>query len=141
MTTPAERYQTYLETLTVESLSTLGDYVTDDVRFKDPFNDVRGVDAMRRVFVHMFETLGDVKFTIHSTAQDGTVCFWAWHFDATLFDKPWHFEGTSVLQFDADGRVTSHIDHWDAATAFYEKLPVIGWLLARIRRRIAIQHR
>ena len=44
MTPPHDRYRRYLETLTPETLKAISDYVTEDVRFKDPFNDVRGVD-------------------------------------------------------------------------------------------------
>jgi hypothetical protein len=42
-----DHYRQYLETLTPATLDFLGDYVTDDVRFRDPFNDVRGAAASR----------------------------------------------------------------------------------------------
>jgi len=63
MTAPHERYRRYLKTLTLETLDALPDYVIDDVRFKDPFNDVHGADAMHRVFRHMFDNVGNVRFT------------------------------------------------------------------------------
>ena len=134
------RYRSYLETLTPGALAQLGEYVRDDVRFRDPFNDVSGVDAMRDVFIHMFENLGPVRFTVSELVSDGDLCMLVWRFDARLSGKPWSFEGTSVVRFAADGRVASHIDHWDSAGAFYERLPVIGWLLARIRRSIGVRH-
>jgi hypothetical protein len=43
----------------------------------------------------------------------------------------------SEVQFDEAGSVRAHIDHWDAAGQLYEKLPVIGWILRRIRARLA----
>ena len=43
----------------------------------------------------------------------------------------------SELHFDEAGTLRAHIDHWDAAGQLYEKLPGIGWLLRRIRRRLA----
>jgi len=138
MSTPCARYREYLETLTPETLSRLGDHVVDDVRFKNPFNDVRGVEAMEQVFRHMFETVGPVHFTVRDCAGDATTCMMSWRFEAVLRRRPWAFEGTSVIRFAADGRVAEHIDHWDAAAAFYERLPLIGWLLAWLRRRLAI---
>ncbi len=139
MTRPDEAYCRYLENLTPETLARLGDYVTDDVRFKDPFNDVRGRDAMRRVFIHMFETLGQIRFTVHHAARDDDTLLIAWRFESRLRALPWAFDGTSVVRFAADGRVREHIDHWDAASDFYERLPLIGWLLARLRARVAIR--
>lgn len=137
MTQAHDRYRQFLESLTPEALGRLGDYVSSDVRFKDPFNDVRGADAMVRVFRHMFETVKDIRFHVTHATSAGNVCLMAWRFEGRIGGKPWAFDGTSVVTFAADGRVSEHIDHWDAARDFYERLPVIGWLLARIRRRLA----
>ena len=93
---------------------------------------------MAAVFRDMFESVGDVRFTIRHMHTDRNHCLMAWTFAATLFSKPWHFDGTSEVEFAEDGRVAAHIDHWDAARHFYERLPVIGWLLAKIRGRLKV---
>ena len=139
MNTPQDRYRTYLETLTPESLAEISAYVTDDVRFKDPFNDTRGVDAMSRVFRHMFENVEDVNFDIHEMLAEGSVCLMAWRFGGRLSGKSWNFDGTSVIRFAEDGRVAEHVDHWDAGRDFYERLPLIGWLFATVRRRLSVR--
>lgn len=136
MTPPYERYRRYLETLTPEALARLSDHVTADVRFKDPFNDVRGVDAMERVFRHMFANVREIRFRIDHTVMDGDTCLMTWRFEGMLLGSPWSFDGASKLKFAPDGRVAEHIDYWDAADNFYRRLPVIGWLLSRIRRRL-----
>lgn len=136
MTAPHERYRRFLESLTPESLPGLAEQVTPDVRFKDPFNDVRGVEAMGAVFAHMFETFGQVRFTVHHALAEDEVCLMAWRFESRLRGKPWAFEGTSLLRFAADGRVAEHSDYWDAARDFYERFPVIGWPLAAARRAL-----
>lgn len=139
MSTPQDRYRTYLETLSVESLAEISTYVIENVRFKDPFNDTRGVDAMSRVFRHMFENVQDINFEVHEMLVEGSVCLMAWRFEGRLSGKPWCFDGTSVIQFAEDGRVAEHIDHWDAAGDFYERLPLIGWLLSTLRRRLSVR--
>ena len=40
---------------------------------------------------------------------------------------------SGLTHFDAEGRVTSHRDYWDAAEELYMTLPVIGWLMRRLR--------
>lgn len=137
MIDPAERYRQYLETLTPETLSELSEYVSENVRFKDPFNDVRGLDAMTAVLQDMFENVDGIRFRVARIAGDTEGCLMTWHFEGTLGGKPWAFEGSSAIRFTADGRVSEHIDYWDAAGALYERLPVIGWLLSRLRRRLA----
>ncbi|MDC1213703.1 nuclear transport factor 2 family protein [Rhodospirillales bacterium] len=138
MTTLCDAYQLYMETLTPASLADLSTYVTEDVRFKDPFNDVQGIENMRAIFAHMFETIGDVKFFVYHAAIDGQVCIMEWRFEGILRDKPWIFDGTTKLIFADDGRVSAHIDYWDAARDFYEHLPGIGWVLERLRNFIAL---
>jgi predicted ester cyclase len=139
MTRPHERYRHYLETLTPDTLVDLAAFVTEDVHFRDPFNDVRGKEAMERVFRHMFETVKDIRFQVHHLATDGSTCLMAWTFEGRLSGRPWVFDGTSVVSFAADGRASEHVDHWDAGMNLYERLPVIGWLLSRVRQRLAIR--
>ena len=133
-----DRYRRFLETLSPETLAELPAYVSDDVHFKDPFNDVHGTDAMARVFRHMFENVQDVNFEVRELASEGAVCLMSWHFEGKLSDKPWQFEGASVVRFADDGRVTEHIDHWDSGRDFYERLPIIGSLLAFLRGRLSV---
>jgi hypothetical protein len=47
------------------------------------------------------------------------------------------FEGVSRLKMNDEGRVIEHIDYWDAAEHLYAKMPIIGWLIGIIKRRIA----
>ena len=133
-----DRYRQYLETLSPETLIRLSEYVSSDVRFKDPLNEVHGVDAMSRVFQHMFEHVRDIRFEVRHLTSDGTICLMSWHFDAYLSGKPWQFDGTSVVRFDEDGRVFEHIDYWDVGRDFYERLPFIGQLLGVLRRLLRV---
>jgi hypothetical protein len=71
----------------------LADYVSDDIRFKDPFNDVHGADAMHRVFRHMFDSVGNVRSTVHRAVLDGDTCLMDWWFEGLLPSKPRVFEG------------------------------------------------
>lgn len=139
MTDRAEAYIRFYETMTVESLAGLPEIVTPDVRFADPFNDVTGVVPMRRILEKMFADLAEPRFRVTHRAWDRDHCFLRWKFTARskANGEAWVIEGMSELTFAPDGRVASHVDHWDAGRQFYEKLPVIGGLLRLIRRRLA----
>lgn len=138
MTTPQAKYKIFLETLTAENLNDLSSHVTHDVHFKDPFNDVHGIDAMQRVFNHMFKNVKNLKFEIQHSAIKENVFLMAWRLNGDLAQRPWIVDGASIVFFDSEGRVTQHIDHWDAAQNFYERLPLIGWLIGYLRSRIAL---
>ena len=137
MMTPIERYAGFLEGLTADSVSKLSNHVTSDVHFVDPLNNVVGVDHMTRVFSDMFTEVGQVSFTVTEAYGNASSGMLAWQFQAKLRGRLWTIEGTTVLRFASDGRVCEHIDHWDAAGQLYERLPIIGWLLGVLRRRLA----
>lgn len=133
----AQAYRDYLEALTPDGLSGLDSFVATDVRFADPFNDVRGADCMRRILEDMFAVLSNVVFRVHAMGLDGDRALMAWTLTAMFRGRHVTLEGMSAIRFNAEGRVAEHIDHWDSATQFYMRLPVIGWLLSLVRRRAA----
>ncbi len=138
MTSPVQRYADYLQSLTPSGLDALDDAVTDDVRFIDPFNDVTGRGAMRQVLADMYEALGDVRFEVEHAYGDADGGMLHWQFISTFRGKPWRFHGSSVVRFAEDGRVCYHRDDWDAGGNFYERLPVLGWVLRKIRSRLRV---
>ena len=133
----AEAYRNYLETLTPETLPQLSQFVTPDVHFIDPFNDVRGTDALRRVFEDMFDSVKDVVFQVDALALDKSIALMSWQFSGTLRGCSFKLQGMSKVLFTKDGRVSEHVGHWDSASQFYMRLPLIGSLLSFVRRRIS----
>lgn len=146
MTTPTyasddaiTRVVAFFETLTPASLATLPSLYAADARFKDPFNDVRGVPAISGIFAHMFETLESPRFVVRERIVQGKQCFLTWEF-RFYFRRFKQGEeqvilGGSHLVFDDTGLVTLHRDYWDAAEELYEKLPVVGAVMRWLKNR------
>jgi len=130
---------TFFETLTPVSLNILGAIYAPQARFKDPFNAVQGVPAIRAIFEHMFETLEKPHFVVTGQVQQGQQCFLTWEFRFSFKnfkqDEAQTILGTSHLVFSDDGLVTLHRDYWDAAEELYEKLPVVGRLMRWLKKR------
>ncbi len=128
------------ESLAPADLARLGAFYTEDATFKDPFNEVRGVPAIRAIFEHMFVNLDEPRFVILDAVVQNDQCFLIWDFTFRMrrFKRALQtIRGASHLQLAADGRVQMHRDYWDAAEELYEKLPVIGALMRWLRRRAA----
>ena len=60
----------FYETLDEAGLARLGELYTPDARFKDPFNDVQGVAAIRRIFSHMFRQVAAPRFVVSGRVVD-----------------------------------------------------------------------
>ena len=137
-----ERLADYFESMSAASVIHIGSYYADDAHFKDPFNDVRGVPAIRRVFSHMFDQVDVPRFVVTARmagANGGAMLVWEFHFRARLGrrEQAHVIHGASHLLFDAAGKVTMHRDYWDAAEELYGKLPVLGGLMRALARKLA----
>ncbi len=124
------------ESLSPESVADLGALYAHDARFRDPFNDVRGLPAIQRIFTHMFATLEAPRFHVSEALAQGNRACLVWDLEARLRGRPLRIHGSTLLHFGPDGRVRRHRDYWDAAEEFYEKLPLLGALLRALRRRL-----
>ncbi|MQX34913.1 nuclear transport factor 2 family protein [Roseospira navarrensis] len=135
----AARYVAFFEGMTPEALDRLAEVATADIHFVDPFNDTVGLPALRRILAAMYQDTQDPCFRVTHRAFDGDVCFLRWVFTARIkaLGGDWRIDGMSEVRFAEDGRAREHIDHWDAARQFHERLPVLGWVLRRVRRRLA----
>lgn len=132
------RLRTYFETLTPEAVDRLGEFYAPDARFKDPFNDVVGVAAIRAIFAAMYRRVERPRFVITRTLSEGDEAFFAWEFHFCFRGESARertIRGATHIQLTADGRVALHRDYWDAAEELYEKLPVLGSLMRWLKRR------
>ena len=136
----AAAYARFWEGLTAADLERLHTIMAADVRFRDPFNDVQGLERVRSIFAKMFRVLRDVHIEVTDTAvsAQNAVSYMRWTFRYRLRHSPrvWLLEGVTEVHFNDLGLVTAHLDHWDAAGQVYEKVPALGFLLRRIRRRL-----
>lgn len=138
--TPLEAYCEFFSGLRREDLGRLEAVFADDARFRDPFNDVRGLPAIRAVFEHMFRVCAEARFEVMEAVPDGRRGYirWRFHFRLQRDREPRRpVEGVTRVSFADDGRVQEHIDYWDAAGELYTQFPVLGGLMRWLRRRLA----
>ena len=135
------RFVAFFEHFAPTDVARIGEIYAAEAYFRDPFNEVRGVDAVARVYARMFEQLDDCRFVIAETIAEGRAALLVWDFSFRI--KRWRprtvqtIHGATHLKFASDGKVAYHRDYWDAAEELYAKLPLIGPVLRVLRRFIA----
>ena len=130
-------YIIFFEQMKREDLVRLPEFFADQARFKDPFNDVTGIEQINKVFHHMFEVLDTPKFIIYEAVLESDVAYIKWNFTGDSNAKQLKLVGLSRVVFNDRGLVSEHVDYWDASEQFYMKLPVIGSILRFIRNKAA----
>ena len=129
----------YWHMLTPETVAAISTVYAEDAYFRDPFNEVTGIEKIRHIFADMFVRLDEPKFTIIETIEQPHGALLIWDFTFRIkslkpqLDRRIH--GTSHIRFAADGRVQYHRDYWDAAGELYEQLPLVGSLMRYLKKR------
>ena len=92
------------------------DLYAEDVYFKDPMNEFRGLARYRKMIGFLEKWFQDIELELHGvehTEPDKFITRWTLHFTAPI---PWQpritIPGWSELQLDDAMLICSHIDHW-----------------------------
>ncbi len=130
----------FYEALCADDIAQLGRHYGEHVYFRDPFNEVRGLAAVQRIFAHMFETLDEPRFVVRDAFGEGEQAFLSWDFSFRRRGggQEWRIHGSSHLRFAPDGKVIYHRDYWDAAEELWEKLPLLGSLLRYLKAKLRV---
>jgi hypothetical protein len=129
-----------LDNTCTEKLSTV---YTDDVSFTDPLHRIQGLEALKGYFDSLYENVTSCRFDFHDTRRQDDTAFvtWTMHLAHPRLagGRPFRVEGCSRLVFAADGsgRVAVHRDYFDAGELLYERLPLLGGVVRRLKRRLA----
>jgi steroid Delta-isomerase len=141
--TPAEgleQFERFWREIAPASAARVGEVYAPDAHFRDPFNDVRGAEAIGRVVARMFETTIEPRFVILEAVAQGAGAFLVWNFEFRA--RGWkpgvvrRIHGASHVRFDASGKVAYHRDYWDAAGELYATLPLVGPVVRWLARRL-----
>ena len=98
---------------------------------------MRGIDAITRLFAHMFVQVDAPRFVVTTRIAQGNDAFLTWDFRFRMkrfSTQEQCIRGATHLRFGSDGRIDFHRDYWDAAEELYEKLPLLGGLMRFLKR-------
>jgi steroid Delta-isomerase len=127
--------RTYFENLQAEHVAHMGRHYGEHAYFRDPFNEVRGLPQVQRVFAHMFETLEKPRFVVRDAFGEADQAFLTWDFSFKTRGRSMLIHGSSHLRFAPNGKVI-YRDYWDAAEELWETVPFLGGLLRLLKRRL-----
>lgn len=144
----------FFEQMNSESVNQIEALYDPGAEFRDPFNTVTGHEAIRHIFIDMYEQLEQPEFVVtqafenmsEAVAGDKSADPDYQHQAFVTWDFKFRFkrfrrgqdqlvQGSSHLVFSPGGKLLIHHDYWDAAHQMYEKLPLVGALMRWMKQR------
>jgi hypothetical protein len=138
-TTPViERFKNYFRVMHEADLARLREIYSDQILFKDPVHDIRGLVELEDYFTSMCADLSDCRFEYLDEVVGDNAAYvkWVMHFrHPRLRNRLISVRGVSHLKFS--DRIEFHEDFYDMGAMLYEQLPVLGNVTRWLRLRLA----
>jgi hypothetical protein len=141
-TTALARFQTFFADFSPQKIDVLLDSTySENAWFNDTLKTIRGREAMRGYLRHSAEAVQscvvDVKESLCNNTGDYFVR-WVMTIRFKRFKKGQDTTtiGMSHLRFNSEGKVCFHQDYWDSTAGIFEHVPVLGWMIGKIKARL-----
>lgn len=124
------------------NLDTLKSIYHPDIYFKDPVNQLQGIEALLSYFEHLLENIEQCRFDIKHQQADHEQAFvvWVMSFTHRSIQHPITVEGVSQVRF-FEQYVIYQQDYYDLGSLVYEQVPLLGKLIKIIKKRLALPSR
>jgi len=122
------------------NLDRLNTLYTEDVQFTDPLHQIRGINNLQRYFAELYANVRQLHFDFYGFDEVGPgkgYLRWTMSYSHPRLAKgrTIRVDGCSHLMWRGD-KVYQHRDYFDAGALLYEHLPIMGTLIAWLKRRL-----
>lgn len=136
-----EQLQNFYADMHTNDFSAIDTLYHRDIVFKDAVQKVEGCDALKAYFTHGLGKAEQCLFNFEQVSQTGNNAFLVWEMrlkhPSIGGGKEIIVPGATWVQFDDDtGLINLHRDFCDLGAMVYEHLPVIGFLVRKVRQHL-----
>lgn len=137
----ADRFGEVFADFTPEKVAEIAPEVyAPSIHFNDTLKDIHGLDELVPYLVESAGHCEACRVELLDVARSGDDYYVRWEmmirFKKLAKGQDTVSRGVSHLRFDEDNRMTYHQDYWDSAGGFFEYVPVLGWMIRKIKGRL-----
>ncbi|WP_045853304.1 nuclear transport factor 2 family protein [Raoultella terrigena] len=133
------RFVEYYARLDNQQPSALAALYDAGATLTDPFGEHKGLYAIQNYFTHLLANVDHCRFFIDAPLCDGQrfAVTWTmlWSHPRIAGGETLTLPGSSVVEIRA-GMIIRQRDYYDAGEMIYEHLPLLGWAVRRVKRRV-----
>lgn len=135
-----ELFKRYYTDLMVLDLCHLDQLYDENVHFKDPIHEIRGLASLQDYFMDLCGNVKECRFEFLDILQSDNTAYikWNMHYRHPKLQggQLLTLKGVSQIQFDQ--RITYHEDIYDVGAMIYEHLPLMGLATKAIKKRLMV---
>ena len=124
--------------LNESTLDNIVTYYDENVFFKDPFNEFNGREKLKKLFIHMFNTLKNPHFVFIDNIENSEGVFLTWDFIFSYKEKLFKIHGSSHLKLNDEEKIVYHRDYWDVGEELMLKIPLIKNLYGIFQKKLTM---
>lgn len=121
-------------------LGNLTDVYSDDIQFRDPLHALNGLPKLTDYYRNMMADLIECRFEFHHSMEmqerGEAILFWTMHYRHKKLANGKNLELTGNTHILYKDKVYYQRDYFDAGSMLYEHLPVMGFAIRRVKKRI-----
>ena len=135
-----QHFKSLYNQLNADNIDRIAEVYGPDIHFIDPVHEFHGLDRLNAYLKGLYSGVDRCRFDwVGCVEQEGEAII-AW--DMVLVHKTFRpgqeviVPGTSHIRWGSGDRVTWHRDCFDMGRMIYERVPVLGAVIRRIKARL-----
>lgn len=137
-----EKVEFTFKNLSKDSMTLIDHFYHQDIEFHDPVGSIKGSQKIKAYYENMYQNVKSVSFDFSNFIESGNTVIGIWKMtlvtDKLNGGEPITVDGNSVIKFK-DGKAIYHRDYFDMGAFVYENIPVIGFIVKKIKERFKVE--
>ncbi len=138
--TPSERVKNFFDKLDKNNMKLVEEFYHPEVEFIDPVGPIKGSAKIKQYYEGMYKNVQELKFEFSNFIESGNQVVAIWKMtlktDKLNGGESYSVDGNSVVKFDENGKAIYHRDYFDMGIFVYEKIPVLGFIVKKVKDRM-----
>tara|TARA_B100000925_G_scaffold291892_1_gene282237 strand:- start:7516 stop:8016 length:501 start_codon:yes stop_codon:yes gene_type:complete len=130
----------FFNSLRSDNTHILDDFYAKDIKFYDPVGKIETLPKMKAYYKNMYEGVKSIRFDFKTNAKNDEIYFFSWkmYLQTPKLNNGEEFfvTGVSEIHFNDEGLVRYHRDYFDLGEMVYERIPVVGWIVKKVKNRL-----
>ena len=138
-----DKIKYFFDNLTKDKMELVSEFYHENVDFIDPVGKIKGSEKIKDYYLDMYKNVKSIKFDFSDFMESGNNVVGIWKMTLVTEKlnggEPIVVDGNSVIKFDENGKAIYHRDYFDMGAFIYENVPVVGFIVKKIKNRMKVE--